>query len=162
MRAGVLTVSDRVSAGTAEDRSGPAAEAMLASLGFATEVRVVADGIDTVRRALRRFIDEGFDVVVTTGGTGFGPRDLTPEATIPIIDRGAPGLMEAIRAATFTTNPYGMLARGVAGIAGRTLVINLPGSVGGVEESLQVIAPALAHAVELLRGEDADHEHRIR
>ena len=162
MRAGVLTVSDRVSAGTAEDRSGPAAEAILAALGFSTEVRVVADGIDTVRGALCRFIDEGFDVVVTTGGTGFGPRDLTPEATIPIIERGAPGLMEAIRAATFATNPHGMLARGVAGIAGRTLVVNLPGSVGGVEESLQVIAPALTHAVELLRGEDSDHEHRFR
>jgi molybdenum cofactor synthesis domain-containing protein len=97
------------------------------------------------------------NVVVTTGGTGFGPRDLTPEATRSVIEREAPGLAEAMRAATFGGNPYGMLGRGVAGIVGSTLVLNLPGSVRGVEESLEVVLPALDHGVRLLLGADSRH-----
>jgi molybdopterin adenylyltransferase len=157
MRAGVLTVSDRVSRGEAEDRSGPRAAEMLAGWGFATEVRVVPDGLDEVEAGIRRFVADGVALVVTTGGTGFGPRDLTPEATRRVIEREAPGLAEGMRAATFGSNPHGMLSRAVAGIAGTTLVVNLPGSVSGVEESLAVIGPALRHACELLGGGASEH-----
>jgi len=158
MRAGVLTVSDRVSRGEAEDRSGPAAARILGGLGFDTEIRVVPDGLEEVEGGLRSFLAEGMDLVVTTGGTGFTDRDLTPEATARVIERHAPGLSEAMRAATFGVNPHGMLSRGVAGIAGRCLVLNLPGSVSGVEESLAVVAPALFHAVSLLRGRSSAHD----
>jgi molybdenum cofactor biosynthesis protein B len=157
MRAAVVTVSDRVSRGEAEDRSGPATRDALSDLGFeVTEVRVVADGIDTVQAALDSLIG-AVELVVTTGGTGFGPRDLTPEATAPLLQRPAPGLAEAMRAATFGVNPHGMLSRGVAGIAARTLIINLPGSVNGVRESLTVVGPAVRHGVELLIDTQTDH-----
>lgn len=158
MKALVVTVSDRVSRGEAEDRSGPAAAAALGDLGFETEIRVIPDGIESVRTALRAAVGSGVGLVVSTGGTGFGPRDLTPEGTSAVIDRQAPGLVEAMRAATFGVNPHGMLSRGVAGIAGRTLIVNLPGSVKGVEESLAVIAPALRHAIDLLQGTDGTHD----
>ncbi len=157
MRAGVLTVSDRVSRGEAEDRSGPRAVAMLEAQGLVVELAVVPDGVAPVQQALRAWIDAGLALVVTTGGTGFGPRDLTPEATAPLLERPAPGLAEAMRAATFGRNPHGMLSRGVAGITGRTLLVNLPGSVRGVEESLEVIGPALRHGLELLQGQDTAH-----
>ena len=157
MNATVITVSDRVSRGEAEDRSGPAAVRILESLGFATELDLVSDGVEPVEAVLRRWIGRGVDLLVTTGGTGFGPRDLTPEATGLVIDRAASGLAEAMRSATFGVNPHGMLSRAVTGIADKTLVINLPGSVAGVEESLEVIAPALIHAVELLSARPSDH-----
>jgi molybdenum cofactor synthesis domain-containing protein len=131
---------------------------MLEALGFSTEPDLVPDGVETVATTLRRWIDRRVDLLVTTGGTGFGPRDLTPEATGLVIDRVAPGLAEAMRAATFGVNPHGMLSRAVAGIAGSTLVVNLPGSVTGVEESLTVIGPALIHAVELLAARPSDHD----
>jgi molybdenum cofactor synthesis domain-containing protein len=157
MKAVVLTVSDRVSAGAAVDESGPAAAAMLDRLGFTTAVEVVPDGIDPVESFLRTAVDDGVPLVVTTGGTGFAPRDLTPEATRRVIERPAPGLVEAMRSATFGSNPHGMLSRGEAGINGGTLIVNLPGSVRGVEESLDVIGPALRHGVELLRSEETSH-----
>lgn len=122
LRAAVLTVSDRVSAGTAEDASGPAAAAMLAAAGFeVAAIRVVPDGVVPVSDALRDLAVSA-DLVVTTGGTGFGPRDLTPEATRLVIEREAPGLAEAMRAATFGENPHGMLGRGVAGIDRKSVV----------------------------------------
>ncbi len=157
MKAAVLTVSDRVSRGEATDRSGPAAAEMLAELGFeVVGVRVVADGIDSVSAALEALLPLA-SLIVTSGGTGFSARDVTPEATAAVIERAAPGLAEAMRAATFGKNPHGMLARGVAGIAGSSLIINLPGSERAVRESLAVIAPALRHGVELLVEPDSDH-----
>ena len=158
MKAAVITVSDRVSRGAAEDRSGPAAVRMLEELGFQTERDLVPDGVESVAVALRHWINREVDLLVTTGGTGFGPRDLTPEATLAVVDRLAPGLAEGMRSATFGVNPHGMLSRAVAGIAGSTLIVNLPGSVKGVEESLEVIGPALSHAVEMLGGGSSGHD----
>ncbi len=156
VRATVITVSDRVSRGEAEDGSGPAAAAALGALGFAVDVVVVPDGVDEVENALR-VAAAGVNLVVTTGGTGVAPRDLTPEATRRVIEREAPGLAEAMRSATFGSNPHGMLSRGVSGIVGETLIINLPGSVSGVTESLAIVGPALAHAVELLLDRPTAH-----
>ena len=157
MKAGVLTVSDRVSRGEAEDRSGPAAAEILSGLGFEVgEVRVTADGLDHVAEALKEMIPAA-NLIVTSGGTGFSQRDVTPEATARVLERRAPGIAEAMRAATFGHNPHGMLSRGIAGICGTTLVVNLPGSEKAVRESLEVIAPALRHAVELLVAPDSDH-----
>jgi len=160
MKAAVVTISDRVSRGEAEDRSGPAAVRMLESFGFATECALVSDGVEPVAAVLREWIGK-VDLVVTTGGTGFAPRDLTPEATALVIERAAPGLAEAMRSATFGVNPHGMLSRAIAGIAGSTLVVNLPGSVAGVEESLAVIGPALTHAVELLSARSSGHAQSL-
>jgi molybdopterin adenylyltransferase len=157
MRAAVVTVSDRVDRGEADDASGPAARAALERLGFeVVESRVVPDGIDTVEAVLRDLVGL-VDLVVTTGGTGFTARDLTPEATAKVVERPTPGLVEAMRAATFGSNPHGMLSRATAGIRGATLIVNLPGSVGGVKESLEVIGGALRHGVELLSDPDSDH-----
>jgi len=157
MRAGVLTISDRVSRGEVADLSGPRAAELLAGWGFAAEVRVVPDGIEQVEAGIRGFLADRVSLVVTTGGTGFAPRDLTPEATRRVLDREAPGLAEAMRAATFGSNPHGMLSRGMAGLAGSAVVVNLPGSVSGVEESLAVIGPALGHACRLAASEPSDH-----
>ena len=157
MKAGVLTISDRVSRGEAEDVSGPTAIAILAGLGFEVDWQVVPDEKADIQSALRSWINNGFELVVTTGGTGFGPRDITPEATAELIDRPAPGLIEAARTASLAKNPNAMLSRGVAGIARTTLCINLPGSTGGVEEWLDVMRPGLVHAVALLRDEETSH-----
>jgi molybdenum cofactor biosynthesis protein B len=157
MKARVITVSDRVSRGEADDRSGPTAVEKLAAFGIQAQVEVIPDGIEPVTEALERCVREDLELVVTTGGTGLGPRDVTPDATAQVIERPAPGLAEAMRAVTFGRNPHGMLSRGVAGIAGSTLIVNLPGSVKGVEESLDVIGPALDHAVSLLRSRPSTH-----
>lgn len=155
--AAVLTVSDRASRGEYADRSGPAAATGLERLGFSVvDIRVVPDGVESVAGALRELAARAA-LVVTTGGTGFGPRDLTPEATRTVIEREAPGLSEAMRADTFGRVPHGMLSRGVSGIVGETLIVNLPGSVKGVEEGLAVIGPALEHAVELIVNHRSDH-----
>lgn len=157
MKAVVVTVSDRVSRGEAEDGSGPAAVAKLAEFGIVgAQVVVVEDGVEPVS-ILLRLLTESHDLIVTTGGTGFSPRDLTPEATQLVIDREASGLAEAMRAATFGKFPHGMLSRGVSGIAGSTLIINLPGSIKAVQESLDVVGPVLQHGVELLIRGQSDH-----
>lgn len=153
----VLTVSDRVSRGEAEDRSGPAAVAALTEIGFDCAPTLTADGVTQVEEALRAAMLSDPALIVTTGGTGMAPRDLTPEATARVIERPAPGLAEAMRADTFGKNPHGMLSRGVCGISGQTLIVNLPGSVSGVTESLAVLADALPHAVRLLRSAPTDH-----
>ncbi len=156
-RAAVLTVSDRASRGEYEDLSGPRAAELLADAGFSVSgVRVVPDGVSSVKEALIEMIEDA-DLVVTCGGTGLSPRDLTPEATLQILERRSPGIVEAMRAATFGNNPHGMLSRGVAGTVGRTLVVNLPGSVKGVEESLSVVLPALEHGMRLLVAPQSDH-----
>ncbi len=153
----MLTVSDGVSQGTREDASGELAASMLEEHGFrVVERRVIPDGADPVAEAIAD-LAPGTDLVVTTGGTGLGPRDLTPEGTAMVIEREAPGLAEAMRAVTFGKNPHGMLSRGLAGTVGNTLVINLPGSPRGVEESLDVILPGLDHGIALLVNEPTDH-----
>jgi molybdenum cofactor synthesis domain-containing protein len=130
---------------------------MLEEHGFrVVERRVIPDGADPVAEAIAD-LAPGTDLVVTTGGTGLGPRDLTPEGTAMVIEREAPGLAEAMRAVTFGKNPHGMLSRGLAGTVGNTLVINLPGSPRGVEESLDVILPGLDHGIALLVNEPTDH-----
>lgn len=156
LAARVLTVSDSTVAGTREDRSGPALVAMLQRAGFSCEPPlVVADGIESVSDALHR-LTEGFSgLVVTTGGTGFAPSDLTPEATRRVIEREAPGMAEATRA----SSDLGGLSRGVAGTVGASLIVNVPGSVAGATESLAAVLDLIPHALALLVGGDA-HPHR--
>lgn len=154
LRAKVLTVSDGVSAGTRENRSGAALVEVLESAGFTVEDRqVVADGVETVAHALRQMTRSFAGLVVTTGGTGFGPRDLTPEGTLDVLERQAPGLAEAMR----LVNPLGRLSRGVAGTIGRALVVNTPGSPAGAVECLEAVLDVIPHALALLAGEPAGH-----
>lgn len=155
--AAVVTVSDSVSAGENEDRSGPAAAARLEALGFlVSSVSVIPDGVESVAGELRRLAGD-VDLIVTTGGTGLGPRDLTPEATVSVADRLVPGIAEALRAATFGVVPLGMLSRGVAVIVGRCLVVNLPGSTKAVEEGFDVLDAVVPHAVDIASGSQSDH-----
>ncbi len=145
----VLTVSDGVVAGTREDKSGAAAEKVLSAAGFeVVERRVVADGVDSVAAAITELCDGFAGLVATTGGTGFGPRDLTPEGTAAVIERDAPGLAEAMRLAS----PLGRLSRQRAGTRGQALVVNLPGSSNGVRECLDAVLDVLPHAVDPLSG----------
>ena len=154
MRAAVLTVSDGVHAGAREDRSGDLLEELLREDGFEVERRVVPDEREEIASALRQLAD-GAALVVTTGGTGFAPRDVTPEATRPELDREAPGIAEAIRADAVARTPHALLSRGVAGLRGATLVVNLPGSTGGCRDGYAVLRPALRHGLELAAGESA-------
>jgi molybdenum cofactor synthesis domain-containing protein len=154
LRAKVLTVSDGVVAGTREDRSGAALTELLSSEGFeVVERSVCPDGIEDVCAALLALVGGFSGLVVTTGGTGFGPRDLTPEGTQRVIERPAPGLAEAMRAAS----PLGRLSRGAAGVAGSCLILNVPGSPGGAVECVQAVLDVLPHALGLLAGESDPH-----
>jgi molybdopterin adenylyltransferase len=156
MRAAVLTVSDGVAEGTREDKSGDVLEELLAAEGYEVERRVVPDERDAIADAIVELAEEA-RLVVTTGGTGLGPRDVTPEATMNVLERAAPGIAEAIRADAVTRTPHALLSRGVAGVVGTTLVVNLPGSPGGCRDGFAVLRPALAHGLELLAGETTSH-----
>ena len=154
-RARVVTVSDRSHGGLRHDTSGPLLAELLQELGFASaDVVVVPDEVDEIQAALRAAIDDRVDLVATTGGTGFAPRDVTPEATRAVLDREAPGLAEALRLFNRDKVPTTILSRAVAGIAGSTIVVNLPGSTGGVRDGVAVLAPVIGHAVVQLRGGD--------
>jgi molybdenum cofactor synthesis domain-containing protein len=152
----VLTVSDGVAAGVREDRSGDLLAELLAGDGYSVERRIVPDERDAIRGAIEELAAQA-RVVLTTGGTGLGPRDVTPEATAEALDRPAPGIAEAIRADAVARTPHGLLSRGLAGVRGTTLVVNLPGSSGGCRDGFAVLRPALAHALELLAGEQGAH-----
>lgn len=154
MKAAVLTVSDGVHHGVREDASGDALAALLADEGFEIERRVVPDEVEAIRGALAALADTA-RVVLTTGGTGFAPRDVTPEATRSLLDREAPGIAEAIRADALRRTPHALLSRGLAGLRGSTLVVNLPGSPGGCRDGFSVLLPALRHGLELAAGETA-------
>jgi molybdenum cofactor biosynthesis protein B len=154
-RARVITVSDRSHGGLRHDESGPLLATLLGNLGFATaDVVVVPDEVPEIEAALRAAVADGVDLVVTTGGTGFAPRDVTPEATRRVLDREAPGLAEALRQFNRDTVPTTILSRAVAGTAGSTIVVNLPGSTGGVRDGVRVLEPVIGHAVVQLRGGD--------
>jgi molybdopterin adenylyltransferase len=159
----ILTVSDRSFRGEREDLSGPALGAEIQKLGWGvTQTGIVPDQIDEIAKTLAKWADSGLaDVILTSGGTGFAPRDVTPEATRRVVERLTPGLDEAMRAASLQITQHAMLSRAVSGIRKATLIVNLPGSPRGVVETLAVIAPVLPHAVELLREDrDAEQGHR--
>ena len=157
IRFGILTLSDRSSRGERPDSSGPAlARLILTENWSVAKQALLPDNESAIRAILSEWADSGeVDVILTTGGTGFSPRDVTPEATRAIIEREAPGLAEAMRAASLKITPHAMLSRIVTGIRKRTLIINLPGSPKGAVENLQVILPVLAHAVQLLQEDPA-------
>jgi molybdenum cofactor synthesis domain-containing protein len=156
VRAAVLTVSDGVSEGTREDKSGDTLASLLADEGYEVERRVVPDERDVISEAIAELAEDAA-VVLTTGGTGLGPRDVTPEATAEVLERSAPGIAEALRADSLVNTPHALLSRGIAGVRGRALVVNLPGSPGGCRDGFEVLRPALKHAVELLAGEPTAH-----
>ena len=147
----MLTVSDGVHAGVRDDASGAALEELLRDEGFDVARRVVADEPDAISAALAELAAEAL-LILTTGGTGFAPRDVTPEATRTVIDREAPGIAEAIRADALARTPHALLSRGVAGLRGETLIVNLPGSPGGCRDGFAVLRPALQHGLELASG----------
>jgi molybdenum cofactor synthesis domain-containing protein len=154
-RAVVVTASNRASAGVYEDRSGQALAEGLRELGFAVEgPHVRPDDVEALAAVIREAVASGADVVLTTGGTGLSPTDVTPEATRAVLEREAPGIADAVRRAGEDEVPTSVLSRGVAGTAGRTLVVNLPGSTGGVRDGLAVLGPLLPHVVSQLRGGD--------
>lgn len=155
IRALVVTVSNRAAAGIYPDRSGPLLADLLTETGCRVDGPVVVPDGEPVAEALSDALARGYDVVVTTGGTGLTPTDLTPEMTRRVIDREVPGIAEAIRLQGRDKVPTAILSRGIAGIAGRTLIVNLPGSTGGVRDGMAVLGPVLTHAVEQIR--DGDH-----
>ena len=158
MKAAVLTVSDGVHHGTRDDRSGDTLAELLTAEGFVVERRVVPDDTEVITAAIVELSSDN-RLVLTTGGTGFTPRDVTPEATRPVLEREAPGIAEAIRADARTRTPHALLSRGVAGLIGSTLVVNLPGSPGGCRDGFAVLQPALVHGLELAEG-DQSSRHR--
>ena len=154
--AAVLTISDRVAAGQMEDESGPALVERLVAAGWSlADSETVPDEVDLIVEAIARFADRGVPLVLTTGGTGLAPRDVTPEATLKVADREIPGIAEALRAASLEKTPHAMLSRATAAVRGATLIVNLPGSPRAVREMFAVLAPVLDHAIALLAGDPA-------
>jgi molybdopterin adenylyltransferase len=158
IRAGVITVSDKGSRGEREDKSGVEIVKALESQGIqVSHTRIIPDEEDLIRLALIEYADtKQLDLILTTGGTGVSPRDVTPDATLQVIDKEVPGMAEAMRRESAVKTPHAMISRSVAGIRGRSLIINLPGSPRGVRENLAVVLPALRHAVEKIKGDDSD------
>ena len=155
--AAVLTLSDQGSKGLREDTSGPAIREQLGELGItATQHAIQSDDPAGIESRLREWVADGVGVIVTTGGTGFGPRDHTPEATRRVIERDAPGLAELLRMESLKKTPFAALSRGLCGIAGSTLIVNLPGSEKAVRENMDTLAPVLLHALQLIAG-DTEH-----
>ncbi|HOD29649.1 MAG TPA: MogA/MoaB family molybdenum cofactor biosynthesis protein [Syntrophales bacterium] len=156
-RAAVVTLSDKGARGEREDLSGAECVRMLEGAGIPViATRIIPDERREIEETLIALAAQGLDLVVTTGGTGVSPRDVTPEATLAVIDRALPGMAEAMRQASLAVTPHAMLSRAVAGLRGQTLIINLPGSPRGVRENLAVVLPALRHALEKIRGDDSD------
>ncbi len=160
MKVGILTASDKGARGEREDRSGPAVREMIeAAGGEVVRTALVPDEPEAIRDVLVAWSDEGVDLILTTGGTGFSPRDRTPEATRAAIEREAPGIAEAMRRAGAERTPTAILSRGVAGIRKASLIVNLPGSEKGARESLAAVLPALAHGIEILKGTASECGH---
>jgi molybdopterin adenylyltransferase len=157
MKAAVITVSDGVAAGEREDESGALLVELLEAERFEVEHRVVPDERPQIAAALRELAQRAH-LILTTGGTGVSPRDFTPEATESVLDRRVPGIAEALRADAIKNTPHGLLGRGVAGIRGQTLIVNLPGSPGGCRDGFALIMPALPHAVQLISGDNSEHQ----
>lgn len=157
-RAAILTISDKGFRGEREDRSGPVLREILHKAGFfIADFEVLPDDQPLLEQRLRHLADEScLDLVVTTGGTGVSPRDVTPDATLAVIDRPVPGMAEAMRANSLAKTPHAMLSRAVAGIRGQTLIINLPGSVKGAQENMEAVLPALDHALDKIQGDPSD------
>jgi len=156
---GILTISDKGSQGKRLDESGKVVRDSLSTLNsHVVKYEVIPDEVDVIASKLAEWADEGsVDVILTTGGTGLSPRDVTPEATLSILDKVAPGFTEAMRAKTFEATPFAILSRAVAGIRGKCLIINLPGSAKAVRECLEVILPVIPHAVEIIKGKVTEH-----
>ena len=156
---GILTISDKGWQGQRYDESGKTIRnSPLVLDNSVVKYEVIPDEVDTIAGKLTEWADEGnVDVILTTGGTGLGPRDVTPEATLSIVDKVVPGFTEAMRTQAFNVTPFAILSRAVAGVRGKCLIINLPGSPKAVRECLEIISPALPHAVEILRGEVTEH-----
>ena len=158
MRAAVLTISDKGSIGQRQDTSGPAVAEVLKTIGAVVEkYEIVPDEVEIIAGKLIEYADAlGLDLVITTGGTGVAPRDLTPEATRMVIDREVPGMAEAMRMESFKKTPHALISRAIVGIRKQTLIINLPGSPRGATENLQFILKAIPHAVEKIKGDPSD------
>jgi len=164
LKFGILTISDKGSRGQRRDESGMTIRDRLSLLGSdVVKYEVIPDEMDTITSKLAEWADTGdVDIILTTGGTGLSPRDVTPEATLAAVDRVVPGLAETIRAETFKKTPFAILSRAVAGIRGRCLIINLPGSTRAVRECLEIVLPVIPHAVEIITGEVTEHSTEPR